>query len=91
MQQFGNKYFYKWWEKACSNLGIEDVDLYGGTRHSSITALRLHFTPEELKKYGTLHTTNKAFDRYFQMKSSDAKKMYEIAAKVNKSQRMLKK
>jgi len=28
--QFGPKYFKKWWDKACKNLGAKGVDLYGG-------------------------------------------------------------
>ncbi|MGD9950751.1 MAG: hypothetical protein AB7U29_20105 [Desulfobulbus sp.] len=32
---FGDHFLYDWWKRACKNLGIEDVDLYGGTRHSS--------------------------------------------------------
>ena len=27
---FGKDYLYKWWKKACTELGIEGVDLYGG-------------------------------------------------------------
>ncbi len=38
-EAFGEKYLYKWWIKACDNLGIKGVDLYGGTRHSSARAL----------------------------------------------------
>ncbi len=49
-QPYGEKYFYKWWKKACDNLGIEGVDLYGGTRHSSAVALREHFSPEQTKQ-----------------------------------------
>ena len=41
-EQFGPRYLYKWWVKACNNLGIEGVDLYGGTRHSSARALRAY-------------------------------------------------
>lgn len=59
-QKFGEKYFYKWWKRACNNLGIDGVDLYGGTRHSTTTALRNFFTPEQIRSSGTLHTTNKA-------------------------------
>lgn len=69
-QKFGDRYLYKWWKKACENVGVKGVDLYGGTRHSSTTALREAFTPEEIKSSGTLHTTNKAFDRYLQIKPS---------------------
>jgi integrase len=38
-EPFGPKYFKKWWDKACKNLGIKGVDLYGGTKHSTATAL----------------------------------------------------
>jgi hypothetical protein len=65
MMFLGNfRYLHKWWKKACSNLGIEDLDLYGGTRHSSVTALRENFSQEEIRRSGTLHSTNKALDRY---------------------------
>lgn len=60
-QPFGEKYLFKWWKKACSNLGIEGIDLYGGTRHSTVTALRKEFSPEQIKA-GTMHSTNKALD-----------------------------
>jgi len=69
-QQFGDKFLYKWWKKACSNLGIENVDLYGGTKHTSCTALSEVLTPEQIK-IGTGHKTNKAFERYFQTSKHD--------------------
>ena len=34
-QKFGERYLYKKWKKACNNLGIHDLDLYGGTRHAT--------------------------------------------------------
>ena len=52
-EQFGPKYFKKWWDKACENLGIKGVDLYGGTKHSTATALGELHTPEEIKRGGT--------------------------------------
>ncbi len=70
---FGEKYLYKWWVKACDNLGIKRIDLYGGTRHSSARALRTHRTPEEIKR-ATMHTTNKAFERYFQIEADDVRR-----------------
>jgi integrase len=73
--RYGNRYFYKWWKKACRNLGVEEVDLYGGTRHSSAKALRQYRTPEEIKK-ATMHSTNKAFERYFQMGTDDIRAIY---------------
>ena len=74
-QPFGEKYFYKWWVKACQNLGIEGVDLYSGTRHSSAKALRHYCSPEEIKR-ATMHVTNKAFERYFQIESDDLREIY---------------
>lgn len=62
---FGEKYLYKWWKRACAALGIEGVDLYGGTRHSSTVAARSSLTFEEIKTL-TGHRTNSAFERYFQ-------------------------
>ncbi len=63
-QSYGEKYFYKWWVIACRNLSIEGVDLYGGTRHSTVRAKRKDFTPEQLKE-AAMSKTNKAFDRYY--------------------------
>jgi len=61
---FGVKYFYKWWVKACANLGLEGVDLYGGTRHSSVRALiAAKYTPEQVKQ-AAMSETNAAFARY---------------------------
>jgi integrase len=76
-QPFGGKYLYKWWKKACENLGVEGVDLYGGTRHSSATALKDRLSPEQIKA-GTMHSTNKAFERYFQRNSQDAIEVYSL-------------
>lgn len=75
-QKFGAKSLYKWWKRACVNLGIVDVDLYGGSRHSSVIALREHATPEQIKR-ATMHTTSKAFDRYFQLSREELEGMYE--------------
>jgi hypothetical protein len=82
-QPFGKKYLYKWWVKACQNLGVEGVDLYGGTRHSSATALKDYLSPEQIKA-GTMHSTNKAFERYFQRNSQDAITVYSLTDMGNK-------
>lgn len=79
MQPFGIKYFYKWWKYACQNLGIEGVDLYAGTRHSSVTALAQKYSPETIKQHGTGHKTNKAFDRYLHIDNDDARELYAAA------------
>lgn len=54
-EQFGPRYLYKWWKKACENLQVIGVDLYGGTRHSSVVALTEYATPEQIRS-GTMHT-----------------------------------
>ena len=56
-ERFGEKYLYKWWKKACENLGIHDVDLYGGTRHSSAIALKEFFSPEQIRPVSYTHLT----------------------------------
>ena len=80
--QFGKDYLYKWWKKACSNLGIEGVDLYGGTRHSTTTALSEHFSKEQLRESGTMHSTNEAFERYMQSKKNDSLKVYQKVREI---------
>lgn len=77
-QRFGDKYLYKWWKRACKNLGIEGVDLYGGTRHSTVLALRQFATPEQIKR-ATMHSTNKAFERYFRIESDEVREIYKMA------------
>ena len=79
---FGIKYFYKWWVKACANLGIEDVDLYRGTRHSTVRALRRHYSPEQIKE-AAMSKTNKAFERYLgQAQDDDILSIYKRGAEV---------
>lgn len=81
-QHYGEKYFYKWWKRACENLGVESVDLYGGTRHSSAVALREHFSPEQIKQ-GTMHQTNKAFERYFRVGANDIREIYQKTISID--------
>lgn len=79
---FGEKYFWKWWKKACANLNVEGVDLYGGTRHSTVTALGRICTPEEVKD-ATGHAS-KAFQRYFQHRQARA---LVTSAKISRMQK----
>ncbi|MBT4363618.1 MAG: hypothetical protein HOD17_03940 [Desulfobacteraceae bacterium] len=89
-EKFGDRYLWKWWKKACANLRIEGVDLYGGTRHSTTTALSKVMSKEEIKG-GSLHKTNKAFERYMQSKSADAMKVYKKASELTgKKARIIK-
>ena len=74
-EQFWPRYLYKWWKKAFENLGVEGVDLYGGTRHSTALALRQFKTPEQIRR-ATMHSTNKAFERYFRVELEEVKDVY---------------
>ncbi|EFK07013.1 conserved hypothetical protein [delta proteobacterium NaphS2] len=52
------------------------MDLYGGTRHSTVQYLRDQgFTPEELKM-ASGHSTSKAFTRYFGQSPDHLRKIY---------------
>jgi integrase len=79
--QFGKDHLANWWRKACTNIGIEGVPLYPGTRHSSVVELGDFYTPEEIMGDGTGHRTHESFSRYFKLK---AEKRREIAAKARR-------
>jgi uncharacterized protein Yka (UPF0111/DUF47 family) len=68
---------------------IEGVDLYGGTRHSSAIALRKYRTPEEIRR-ATMHSTNKAFERYFRIESDDLRDIYKDTKKATKKADVIK-
>ena len=74
-EPYGPRHFYKWWKRACENLGIEGVDLYGGTRHTSARAMGKFASPEQARLV-TGHKTNKAFERYFMPESQDKLSLY---------------
>ncbi len=80
-QPYGKRYFYKWWIKACDNLGIKGLDLYGGTRHTTTTALADLADPASAKM-ASGHQTNKAFDRYCQAADKTAFKMAKLISPV---------
>jgi hypothetical protein len=58
-------------------LGIEGVDLYGGTRHNSTMALRQYVSPEEIRR-ATMHSINIAFERYFRIESDEVRGIYQL-------------
>ena len=74
---FGGKYFKKWWDKACAKLGIQNLDLYGGTRHTSTTEIARREGTQNARE-ASAHETNKAFDRYCQFQNDTAFKMAQI-------------
>jgi integrase len=71
-EAYGQRYLYKWWKKACMGLGLKGVDLYGGTRHSTTTALGERLTNEQVQD-ATGHASA-AFRRYFQGEQKRAMK-----------------
>jgi integrase len=85
--RFGKKLVYKWWKKSCKNLGILDVDLYGGTRHSSASDLGKYYTPEEVMHDGTGHATSKSFLRYFHIR---AEKKKAVATTARRGETLVK-
>jgi hypothetical protein len=89
-EQFGQRYLYKWWKKACNNLGIEGVDLYGGTKHSTAIALRKFATPEQIKR-AMMTSTNKAFERYFRIESEEVRGIYELTRNNSSNTKQIKK
>lgn len=75
-QQFGHDYLYKWWKKACKEVGVEGVDLYGGTRHSTVRYMRkLGYSREDVKA-ASMHSTNKAFERYLEKTANELTPIY---------------
>ena len=84
--QFGPKYFNTWWLRACKKIGIEGVPVYPGTKHSTIIALGNDFSPEQIKKHGSGHTTNRAFDRYYQVDAEKKRELFAVARGVDKGE-----
>ena len=56
-------------------MGIEGVDLYGGTKHSTAMGVRKYATFEEVRLM-TGHSTNKAFERYFRTEGEALEALY---------------
>lgn len=86
---FGKKHLYNVWKRACRNLGIAGVDLYGGTRHSSTRALRQHFSPEQIKR-ATGSATNAAFERYFRIENDEVRGIYSQSSPAPNPHQLLK-
>jgi hypothetical protein len=52
------------------------VDLYGGTKHSTIRAMRDHFAPSAIQQAVGVYS-NKAFERYFGHEYEDQLKIFQ--------------
>ena len=77
--QFGEKYFYKWWKRACRNLGIEGLDLYGGTRHTTTTE-SAKLLGQAAAKQALGNTSNKSMERYCLIQDDGT---YDIVRKID--------
>lgn len=80
---FGDKFLLKYWNKACKEIGLEGVGLYGGTRHTTVTETTKLLGPKASKK-ASGHRTNKAFDRYSQAVTDGA---FEVVDKIRKAKK----
>lgn len=87
---FGQKYLYYVWRRACRNLGLMQsdtipiCDLYGGTRHSTMTALAEHMSPEEIQQ-ASGHRTNAALMRYLQGQSRYAQRASNLISQLQQT------
>ncbi len=75
---FGKKLLRKWWKRACEELEIEGVGLYGGTRHSTARHLKRSKTVEEVKRL-VGDRTNEAFNRYLEIDLDELREGAELA------------
>ncbi|MCE5335600.1 MAG: hypothetical protein LLG06_13535 [Desulfobacteraceae bacterium] len=75
---FGPRLFYTYWVKACQKLGVSGVDLYGGTRHSTMQFLRSVGKSKEDVKVLSDHSTNKALDRYLEKNLDEMRAGYAL-------------
>jgi integrase len=79
---FGKGYLYKWWVKACKNLGLK-ITLYGGTRHSTQVALRQKgHTSKDIKR-AAMTKTDEAHMRYLQVTGDELRSLYADARPDN--------
>ena len=78
-KRFADDMFWKWWVRACANLKIEGVDLYGGTKTTSTTESEEQDVLEEFEKElqaATMHQTDDAFRHYRKPKEDRLRRIY---------------
>lgn len=78
---YGDKKLIRAWKRACSRVGIQGVDLYGGTRHSTVISLYREggFSPEEIRVAGGWKSMA-SYRRYFNMDIEDVAKIHQAAS-----------
>lgn len=82
-ERFGDKYLYKWWAKACDEVGLKGVPLYPGTKHTTATETAKLLGKEKALDASGL--TNKAFERYCQVENSGA---YDVVTAIRNAKKM---
>ncbi len=80
---FGKHLVYDYWKKACKNVGVEGVDLYGGTRHSTARNLRRKGKSKDQVQEMTGHDTTAAFLRYFEDDMEFMRSQYEVTRQAD--------
>lgn len=84
-QPLGKNTLYTYWTEACANLGVIGVDLYGGTRHSTLQYLReIGESKEDVKELSD-HQTNDALDHYIHASIAIKRRGYLLARASNLS------
>jgi hypothetical protein len=83
-EQFGNKYLYKWWNRACELVGLKGVPLYPGTKHTTATETARMLGTDKARTASGL--TNKAFDRYCQVENNGSFEVVKAIRKRKKSE-----
>lgn len=73
---FGKDHLYRWWRRACKDLGLSGVDLYGGTRHSRTQYLALMGVPVKDIDMALGDTTTECARRYYTMPLERLKEIY---------------
>jgi len=80
---FGINFLSKSWKKACSDVGLEGVPLYPGTKHTTATETAKLMGTDKARNASGL--TNKAFDRYCQVENND---VFEVVTAIRKAKKM---
>jgi integrase len=83
-QRFGRDYLYHVWRRACSELGLEGVPLYPGTKHTTMSDWGRKFSESLIHKASGV--VSNAMRRYLVLGEEDCITLYEDAApKVKRS------
>jgi hypothetical protein len=78
--RYGKDYLYYQWKKACRTLNIKDVDLYGGTKHTTITEWGKKYPLQMIKQAANVTACT---ERYIHLNEEDVKGLYREARPDN--------